>query len=210
MSTIENDVVEYPESDGKPMGETDWHIYWTLQLRQLLQAHYKDQRVYVGSDMFIYYEEGNPKKSVAPDCFVVFDCDPKFRRVFKVWEEKRVPGVIFEITSRSSLDHDLNEKPKLYASWGVQEYYIFDPEAECISPALRGFQLSERSVIEMEGPLFVSSQLRCQIHLREGQLELLDLVTGEQWQTREQLLETENAKLRREIEQLRKGRPTEN
>ncbi len=74
------------------MGETDWHIYWILRLRELLQTHYKDQRVYVGSDMFIYYEEGNPDKVYAPDAFVVFDCDPAFRRTFKLWEEDRVPA----------------------------------------------------------------------------------------------------------------------
>ncbi len=197
MSTIENDVVEYPESDGKPMGETDWHIYWTLQLRQLLQTHYKGQDVYVGSDMFIYYEQGQPKKVVCPDGFVVFDCNPKFRRVFKLWEEQRVPSVIFELVSRSSFTSDLIEKPKLYASLGVKEYFVFDPEADCLSPALRGFHLRPGSIVEMEGPELTSTECQCRLRLAGERLEFIDLVTQLPWLTeaeaerkaKEQLLE---------------------
>lgn len=210
MSTIENEVVEYPESDGMPMGETDWHIYWTLQLRQLLQAHYHGQNVYVGSDMFIYYEQGHPNKVIAPDCFVVFDCDPKFRRVFKLWEENRVPSVVFELASRSSVTNDLMEKPELYASWGVQEYFVFDPECECLTPALRGFKLYPGRKVEMEGPQFKSATLNCLVQLRDRQLEFLDSPTNRRWLTEaesereaRQQLECENAELRAEIERLR-------
>ncbi len=88
MNTIEDQVVEYPESDGQPIGETDWHVYWILCLRDLLQTHFKGQQVYVGSDMFVYYEKGDPTKVCAPDTFIVFQCEPKFRRTFKIWEEQ--------------------------------------------------------------------------------------------------------------------------
>jgi hypothetical protein len=45
--------IEYPETDGEPMGETDWHIHWTLRLRELFKRRHRDQWVYVASDLFV-------------------------------------------------------------------------------------------------------------------------------------------------------------
>ncbi len=37
MSTAETiRQIEYPESDGKPLGETDLHIHWIIRLRTQL------------------------------------------------------------------------------------------------------------------------------------------------------------------------------
>jgi Uma2 family endonuclease len=106
VTSTDNQAIDYPESDGKPIGETDWHIDWTLRLRDMLKYRYRDQRVYVGSDLLLYYHEGVPRDFVVPDGFVVLDCDPKKRRVFKTWEEKRVPNVVFEFTSASTRRSD--------------------------------------------------------------------------------------------------------
>jgi hypothetical protein len=75
VTSTDNQAIDYPESDGKPMGETDWHIDWTLRLRDMLKYRYRDQRVYVGSDLLLYYHEGVPRDFVVPDGFVVLDCD---------------------------------------------------------------------------------------------------------------------------------------
>ncbi len=42
--------------------------------------------VYVGGNLPIYYEEGDPAKSVAPDVFVVFGIAKRQRRIYKLWE----------------------------------------------------------------------------------------------------------------------------
>jgi hypothetical protein len=64
--------IEYPESDGQPIGETDFHITATLLLLQMLRDHFEnDQKVYVASDLMFYYERGNPRAVKAPDVFVV-------------------------------------------------------------------------------------------------------------------------------------------
>jgi Uma2 family endonuclease len=145
VTSTNNQTIDYPESDGKPMGETDWHIDWTLRLRDMLKYRYRDQRVYVGSDLLLYYHEGVPRDFVVPDGFVVLDCDPQRRRVFKTWEEKRVPNVVFEFTSASTRRSDEFFKPRTYAEIGVAEYFIFDPHAEYLTPALQGFRLTEES-----------------------------------------------------------------
>jgi hypothetical protein len=74
--------VDYPESDGKPMAESDLHRRWMIRIYDLLSYRYRGQQVYVGSDLLLYYTEGLPHDFVVPDDFVVLDCDPGERRTF--------------------------------------------------------------------------------------------------------------------------------
>jgi Uma2 family endonuclease len=131
-TTIE---IDYPETDGQPMAETDWHIHWVLRLREIFKRRYRDQWVYVASDLFVYYKVGDPSRNFAADAMIVKDCDPRPRRVFKTWEEGRVPDVVFELVSRGTKRIDLNFKPGLYAELGISEYFLYDPLEEEIQPA---------------------------------------------------------------------------
>ena len=44
--TTQNEI-EYPESDGKPMGETDLHRDWMFRLLEIFRQRYRDQQVYI-------------------------------------------------------------------------------------------------------------------------------------------------------------------
>ena len=82
---------DYPESDGKPMAETPIHWHATVDAAQPLQEFYRDRAdVYVGSDMMMYYREGDIRACVSPDVFVAFEA-PKLpeRRVWRTWVEGR-------------------------------------------------------------------------------------------------------------------------
>jgi hypothetical protein len=94
--------VVYPDSDGKPMAESDLHRDWMVFIIEVLKHAFAGQRVYVSGNLLIYYVEGNPRRSVAPDAFVVKDCDPRRRRVFKIWDEKRGLCFVMETTSSST------------------------------------------------------------------------------------------------------------
>jgi Uma2 family endonuclease len=131
--------IEYPESDGLPMGETDLHQWWMIHIKDLLRRRYEGQRVYVSSNLLIYPEEGNNLRHVAPDCFVVLDCEPGFRRTYKLWEEGKPPDVVFEVTSNSTRRQDEDDNPSLYAEMGVREYFLYDPTADYLDPPLQGF-----------------------------------------------------------------------
>lgn len=122
--------IVYPESDGKPMGETDLHRDWMVRIIDLLRYRYRGQRVYVSGDLLVYYEPGSPSRFVVPDAFVVKDCDPGRRRVYKVWEEGKPPDVVFETTSRSTRREDTVFKPRSYARIGIGEYFLYDPTSE--------------------------------------------------------------------------------
>jgi Uma2 family endonuclease len=134
--------IYYPESDGKPVGETEFHVMALLGLLQTLRNHFRhDDSVYVGGNMLFYYVEGKPSEFKVPDVFVVKGIAKHMRRTYKLWEEQVAPCVIFEITSRGTRREDFGAKRTLYQRLGVQEYYLFDPMAEYLRPPIQGFTL---------------------------------------------------------------------
>jgi Uma2 family endonuclease len=143
-STILREI-DYPESDGKPMAETPLHmlVMWNT-IQTLIDWYADDPKVYVWGNMMLYYVEGDIKKTVAPDVFVVKGVDKhKERRVFKTWEEKSLKLVI-EVTSRKTRKEDLGGKKDKYQNdLKVPEYFLFDPKGEWIKTKLRGFRLRD-------------------------------------------------------------------
>lgn len=122
------DEIFYPESDGKPMAETEIHIKTIISLYTALETFFgEDSDFHVFSDIMFYYEEGDLRKCIAPDVMVVKGIDKNPRRVFRLWEEKP-PEVVFEISSHGTWREDFKKKYILYQEFGVKEYYIFDPE----------------------------------------------------------------------------------
>lgn len=120
--------VYYPESDGKPMGETDTHVRYMMDVRTALEHHYRDrQDVYVSGNNMMYYVEGDPRKSVSPDVYVVFGIRKHERRIYKLWEEGKGPDFVLEISSRKTRREDTGRKHDLYRVLGVQEYFLYDP-----------------------------------------------------------------------------------
>jgi len=183
MSTTEFvDQVQYPESDGQPMGETDLHRDWMIRILDILRYRYRGQRVYVASDLLVYYVEGVPRKFVVPDDFVVLDCDPDRRRVFKTWEEGRVPDVVFEVTSRSTRREDESFKPQVYEQLGVREYFLYDPSSEYLHPALQGYRHRGRegfvAIGADPGGGLASETLGIVLQLDHEQLVMCDRETG--------------------------------
>jgi Uma2 family endonuclease len=130
--------IDYPESDGEPIGETDVHIGAILYLRQALRYVFrKAERVYVAANMLFYYEEGDRSAARAPDVFVVRGVEKHDRRTYLLWEERVAPCLIVEVTSRKTRLEDLGTKRALYEMLGVQEYVLFDPLAEYLAPRLQ-------------------------------------------------------------------------
>jgi Uma2 family endonuclease len=150
LKTLTRSEIEYPESDGQPMAETDTHReQMTDALIFPLKQHYRHRHdVYVSGNLFLYYEEGNPRAVVAPDVFVVFGVSNRTRRIYKLWEEGVAPVIVFELTSRSTYEDDLSRKRLLYEDLGVREYFLFDPLHEYLRPRLQGFRLTAEGYYE--------------------------------------------------------------
>ena len=137
--------VEYPSADGQPMGETPVHRDCIIDAIGALQEFFAERPdVYVGADMFLYYEEGNPRASVVPDVFVVLGAvkdelrEGGWRETYKLWEEPKGPDFVLEVTSPSTRRQDQVRKRALYATLGVREYFLYDPKGEYLDPPLQG------------------------------------------------------------------------
>lgn len=134
--------IVYPESDGKPMGETELHRQEITYVIEALAHRFREAAdVYVNGDMFLYFEEGNPRAVVCPDVMVVPGSSKAVRRTWKTWNEGgRLPSFVVEVTSRDTRSEDLGKKKDLYERLGVEEYFLYDPLEEYLSPRLRGFR----------------------------------------------------------------------
>jgi Uma2 family endonuclease len=174
--------VYYPESDGKPLGETDWHITVIIYLRQALRLFFRRvDDLYVAANHLIYHEEGNPAVFVAPDVYVVKGVPKHDRRIYRLWDEKVAPCVVFEITSRSTRREDLGDKRALYEMLGVEEYFLFDPRAEYLKPQLQGFRLLEdfyAPILHQQDGGIYSQELGLLLRPEQNLLRLVDPATG--------------------------------
>ena len=75
-------TIEYPESDGRPMAETQAHGQVIVDLHYALSRRYADvPDVYVWFNMLLYYVQGDPRACVAPDVFLVHGVDKHERRL---------------------------------------------------------------------------------------------------------------------------------
>ena len=93
--------IEYPTSDGQPMAETTLHRKVMSNTIGGLERRYADVAdVWVGGNLLLYYQKGNPKKCVAPDVLLARGVAKWDRRIYLLWEEKP-PTLIFEITSKN-------------------------------------------------------------------------------------------------------------
>jgi Uma2 family endonuclease len=185
------DSLFYPESDGEPMAETEIHllemIYAIEALRQRFAA---TADVYVGGDLFLYYEEGHPEAVVAPDAFVVKGV-PKLppRRKYLLWEEGVAPCFVLEITSDSTRRRDMFEKKAVYEKLGVQEYLLFDPLGDYLTPPLQGFHLVRgryRPLRPQRNGALTSAALGLAVQAEGTCLRLVNSVTGQPLLRREE------------------------
>jgi Uma2 family endonuclease len=187
--------VQYPESDGKPIAETDLHRMLLSELIQVADRHFEDDpEVYVSGNLLVYYVEGHPEKCVAPDVFAVRGVEKKLRPIYKVWEEGKGPDVVVEVTSPSTHREDLQEKRTLYERLGVREYFIFDPEGRRFQPPFRGYRLEEGNLrpvppdrVEGENTVFRSEVLGLEIHGAGPSLRWVDPASGKPLPTPKEL-----------------------
>jgi Uma2 family endonuclease len=222
-------AIQYPTSDGRPMGETDLHRNQMVDAIETLKLKYENEpQVYVTGNILVYYVPGDKRRHVSPDLFVVRGIEKRLRNYFLLWEEAKGPETIVEITSKSTRKEDLKQKFVLYRdTFRVPEYFLFDPRAEYLEPRLQGYRLLKSDYVPIRP---VKGRLPSKIlglHLEANGQELRFYDPAiEKWlltpreaiaraqeqaetarqqvtQTRQQA-EAEIERLRREIEELRR------
>ena len=171
----------YPESDGEPMAETEKHRKIMVDIIDIIERYFQHvPDVHVSGNLLLYYEEGNPRKVISPDVFMVRGVSKKELRTYKTWEQKSTLDFVLELASPSTFRRDFTEKKEIYAKiLRVREYYIYDPHHE-IEPSFIGFRLvgEEYQEIDFVAGRFYSEVLGLALGEHTGVLRLYDPVTG--------------------------------
>ena len=174
--TVVPETIDYPDSDGLPMAESESQFWPILYVGAALDRYYQARDdVYVVGNLLLYYQEGDPGKSVSPDLMVVFGAPKHIRSSYRLWEEPKAPDFVLEIASESTHRIDRGEKRDLYAGMGVSEYWQYDPVGDYLEPPLLGFRLVEGryapiSATAQEGGMLAlrSEVLGLELHLTPG------------------------------------------
>jgi Uma2 family endonuclease len=138
QSPAHSEVI-YPDSDGKPMANNTKQFRWIVVIQQNLDWLFADDpNVFVAGDLFWYPVEGKPNIVNAPDVMVVFGRPKSDRGSYQQWNEGDIaPQVVFEILSPSNTQDEMERKLLFYERYGVEEYYIYDPDRNRLRGWLR-------------------------------------------------------------------------
>jgi Uma2 family endonuclease len=120
----------FPDSDGKPMADNTEQFRWIVLIKENLEILFAENPlVFVAGDLLWYPVRSTLIDPTAPDVLVVFG-RPKGRRgSYRQWQEDDIPPqVVFEIRSPSNTDTALTRKQEFYETYGVEEYYLYDPD----------------------------------------------------------------------------------
>jgi Uma2 family endonuclease len=167
IQTPERPAIEYPDDDGLPMSDNTRQFEWIGTFMWGLDALFlNNPRVFVAGNHLWYPVEGEPTIRLAPDVMVVFDRPKGYRGSYKQWEEgNQAPHVVFEILSPGNRPDAMGRKFEFYERYGVEEYYIYDPDEGTLEGWVRrGDQLVKIS--QMAG--FESPRLRIIFEPGEG------------------------------------------
>jgi Uma2 family endonuclease len=156
-AALEEEIV-YPESDGQPMSDNTKQFVWIVLLYGNLAAQYRDdENVFVGGNQNWFPRQGEPDLSKAPDVYVVFGRPKGHRSSWKQWLENDVPlTVVFEVLSPKNTHFEMVDKLQFYDEFGVEEYYVFDPDTNRLAVYLRGREILR--LVHFQGQ-FVSPRL---------------------------------------------------
>jgi Uma2 family endonuclease len=163
--------VFYPESDGQPMAENTEQFDWIVLIKLGLEWLFADrQDVFVAGDLLWYPVEGDNKTRIAPDIMVAFGRPKGPRGSYLQWLENGIPPqVVFEIVSPGNTVPELIRKLEFYARFGVEEYYLYDPDRR----HLNGWRRIDGRLMEI--PLmhgWVSPRLDIRFDFIEGAFKL--------------------------------------
>lgn len=138
------DKIVYPERDGKRMSDNTLQFRWIYTIETNLDAMLPND--FVAGALLWYPVEGNNKIRIAPDAMVCLGRPKGERGSYRQWEEDNViPQVVFEILSPCNTKKEMEKKLAFYEHYGVQEYYLYDPDHN----KLKGWQRGGDQLLEI-------------------------------------------------------------
>ena len=129
-STGDLTEIFYPETDGMPLPDGYFQDPIFRETISIFELYYIEiPTTLVSGNTIIYYEEGNPRRLVSPDCYIALDISMESIvrfNTYRIWEVGKPPDFVLEIGSPSTANTDLVRKRNLYAELGIEEYWRFD------------------------------------------------------------------------------------
>nr|WP_245395609.1 Uma2 family endonuclease [Anthocerotibacter panamensis] len=122
--------IHYPESDGRPVADNTKQFRYIVYIKEGLDWLFAENpSVFVAGDLLWYPLEGNNKRRQAPDAMVVFGRPKGDRGRYQQWREENMPPqVVFEVLSPGNTADEMKRKFTFYEEFGVEEYYLYDPD----------------------------------------------------------------------------------
>ncbi len=145
--------IEYPDSDGRRVAENTLQFEWIVTLQGGLDHLFRhDPDVFVAGELLWYAVEGKVNRCASPDVMVVFG-RPKGRRgSYKLWVENGVaPQVVFDVLAPETRHGTLARKLLFYEKYGVEEYYVYDPDRVRLTGYIRDKSGLFAAVPKMDG-----------------------------------------------------------
>ncbi|MBE9241018.1 Uma2 family endonuclease [Synechocystis salina] len=173
MTVARQREIVYPDSDGKPMADNTKQFRWIVLVKENLEYLFIDhESVFIAGDLLWYPVEGRPDICVATDVLVAFGRPKGDRGSYRQWQEDQIaPQVVFEILSPGNTTKEMSRKLLFYNHYGVEEYYIYDPDSnELTGLERREPQLTPIEV--MDG--WISPRLGIRFELKPSTLNLYD------------------------------------
>ena len=161
----------YPDSDGQLMADNTKQFELIVLIKKNLDLLFvNDPNVFVAGDLLWYPVEGTNTIRKAPDAMVVFGRPKGDRGSYMQWQEDNIPPqVVFEILSPGNTAKEMIAKYKFYERYGVEEYYLYDPDTGELSGWLRsGSELAE--IQQMAS--WVSPRLGIRFELSDSELQI--------------------------------------
>jgi Uma2 family endonuclease len=179
----EERLLEFVESDGEPMGETELHVlqivYLLEALKLLARGRQADEGAHVGSNLNFYYDPEDARRRVCPDVFLTRGLADaaRPRRTWKLWKDGPAPDLIVEVASQGTYEEDLGAKRELYREvFRTSEYLVFDPEGFMEQGPLRAWRLNGDGAYRRVGTSSrVESRVaRASFEVIDGSLRVVD------------------------------------
>src|SRR5215471_4971645 len=188
MSTSTNVAqITYPQSDGQPMADNTKQFRWIVTIQGGLDALFRaDSQVFVADDLLWYPVEGRSDMCMDPDVLVAVGRPKGDRGSYLQWEEGGIaPQVVFEIRSPGNTIAIMTRKFRFYERYGVEKYYLYDPD----TGELSGWQRQGETLEEIE-PMegWIRPRLGIRFELEQGVLRLYR-PDGERFATYIELME---------------------
>jgi Uma2 family endonuclease len=197
--TNENNPVQYPTSDGKPMAENTLQFQYIVMIKEGLETLFADNPdVFVAGDLLWYPVQGDNRTRVAPDAMVAFGRPKGYRGSYMQWVEDGIaPQVVFEILSPGNRAGEITAKALFYKNHGVEEYYIFDPDEGEFAAFHRDRTTDTLEPVSADADGFwYSPRLGVRFTLSNGELVVLR-PDGERFKTHTELMTERNAERER-------------